>query len=481
MSLNIESLFEHLDEETVNFLINDQFKHNSKTVKEHLERALVELSKEDISQLAPEPQNIFKAFELCPISKVKVCLLGQDPFPGKMSANKGAVMKTVATGLSYSTNKGVPIQPSTRNMYKCLHYQKMIDTIPDHGDLTSWAKQGVLLLNSILTTLIGKSNVHKGIWKAYVQAIIAQLCDRNVTFIALGDVAKKFINESITKDVKIFAWGHPSPLNAMNQTDNPKNFLYSDVFTKVSAMMTINWDPDYLKKDSSNDLDHLKNNQEYLKNNHEEIKDIILPKIQDESEMPENDPTDKRIITPNTKKYSIFTDGAASANGSAKCRASWGFYVVQTIERKHIDIIKRSGIVQALEIAGEKYSSSNNRGELSAIMYAVEYILNNESLKGSFIEIVSDSQYSINCIEDWAPKWLANPTKHSLESKKNMDLIKPVINNLKIIRKTCRVIFKHVRSHKKAPNKDTPEWFYWNGNDIADKLCTSELNPDKDG
>lgn len=454
MSLNIESLFERLDEETVGFLINDQFKYNNKTVKELLEEALIELSKEDVSQLAPEPQNIFKAFELCPISKTKVCLLGQDPFPGKSNG------KTVATGLSYSTNKGIPIQPSTRNMYKCLHHQKLISTIPDHGDLTSWAKQGILLLNSILTTLIGKSNVHKKIWKEYVQAIIAQLCSRNIAFIALGDVAKKFITDSLKNskmnDVKIFSWGHPSPLNSMNQTDNPKNFIYSDVFAKTSAIMTINWDPNIIPeiKNYSNNLDK----KQYL---------------YDESEIPEHDPDIPVDKVENNKKYSVFTDGAASANGSEKCRASWGFYIVQTTEKSHIDIVKKSGIVPALEIAGEKYSSSNNRGELSAILHAVEYILSN--LHNSFIEIVSDSQYSINCVEKWAPNWLANPSKHSLSTKKNMDLIKPIIDKLKIIRNTCRVVFKHVRSHKTAPAKNTLEWFYWNGNDIADQLCTSEL------
>jgi ribonuclease HI len=264
-------------------------------------------------------------------------------------------------------------------------------------------------------------------------------------------------------DVKIFSWGHPSPLNTMNQTDNPKNFIYSDVFAKTSAIMTINWDPNH--------------NMIEIKNYSDQIFGNIDKKqyLYDESEMPERDPAIPVDKFENNKKYSIFTDGAASANGKENCRASYGFYIVQTIENSHVDIVKKSGIVPALEITGEKYSSSNNRGELSAILHAVEYILSN-NLHNSFIEIVSDSQYSINCVEKWAPNWLANPSKHSLSTKKNMDLIKPIIDKLKIIRKTCRVVFKHVRSHKTAPAKNTLEWFYWNGNDIADQLCTSELS-----
>jgi ribonuclease HI len=213
--------------------------------------------------------------------------------------------------------------------------------------------------------------------------------------------------------------------------------MYADVFNKVNEALhvPINWDP---RKSRENAV---------------EVSQIrVVP-----------------INKTNIPRITVFTDGAATANGRANCRASYGYYITGA----ELDV-RKADIVSNAEIRGEKYSSSNNRGELSAIYHATQYLV--ENIKGSDIEIVSDSQYSINCIEVWAHRWLADPVKHSLSEKKNMDIIKPTLDNIVVIQKSNVLSFKHIRSHKNAPlDKNSQEWFYWNGNDIADKLCTTVL------
>ena len=131
----------------------------------------------------PEPQNIFYAFNLCPLDKVKVVIIGQDPYhePGQ------------AHGLCFSVQDGVPVPPSLVNIYKELQ-SDLGCYIPNNGYLKSWADQGVLLLNTSLTVIANKANSHAKIgWEIFTDRVIQVLNEREdpVIFILWGGNARR--------------------------------------------------------------------------------------------------------------------------------------------------------------------------------------------------------------------------------------------------------------------------------------------------
>lgn len=173
----------------------------------------------------PEPENIFRALELTPLSKVKVVIIGQDPYHGIGQAN----------GLCFSVNKGVKLPPSLKNIYKELESDCGIPPVT-HGCLSAWARQGVLLLNSILTVEMGKPASHrdKG-WEELTDAIIQYLAHKEgrppLVFVLWGDYAQKkghMIDES--KHLIIRA-PHPSPLSAH------RGFFGSRPFSKINEFL----------------------------------------------------------------------------------------------------------------------------------------------------------------------------------------------------------------------------------------------------
>lgn len=180
----------------------------------------------DAPGVVPKKDQIFRALELCPLHKVKVVILAQDPYSGPGQAN----------GLAFSVNKGTDLPPSLKNIFKELKDDLGIENT--HGDLSKWAKQGVLLLNSVLTTEIGKPGAHFGKgWEIYTDTIIRQVSDEKdaVIFLLWGKKAqekKSLIN--IEKHVILEA-SHPSPL--------AHDFLGCKHFSKVNELLTepIDW------------------------------------------------------------------------------------------------------------------------------------------------------------------------------------------------------------------------------------------------
>lgn len=156
-------------------------------------------------QIFPPHDLMFKAFELCPLEKVKVVILGQDPYHGNEQAN----------GLAFSVNDGTKIPPSLRNILR--EYNDDLKTSRINPDLTDWAERGVLLLNSVLTVRESKPESHSKIgWQDYTDSIIKQISDKkeNVVFLLWGNYAKtkeKLIDVSKHKVLKAT---HPSPLSA---------------------------------------------------------------------------------------------------------------------------------------------------------------------------------------------------------------------------------------------------------------------------
>lgn len=151
----------------------------------------------------PPAKNIFRAFDLCPIDKVKVVIVGQDPYHGEKQAN----------GLSFAVNKGVTLPPSLKNIYKEIQNDLGITPLPS-GDLSRWASQGVLMLNSVLTVAAGNPASHKEKgWEKFTDAVISTLNDnrQNIVYLLWGKYAQTK-GEVINREKNlVLISGHPSP------------------------------------------------------------------------------------------------------------------------------------------------------------------------------------------------------------------------------------------------------------------------------
>lgn len=178
----------------------------------------------------PEMNNIWQAFQWTPYKDVKVVILGQDPYHGENQAH----------GLSFSVQPGIPLPPSLRNIYKELEDDLGIEPVT-HGYLKSWALQGVLLLNTVLTVRAGQAHSHreKG-WEDLTDEVIRALNEREkpMVFILWGGAAQRkrsMIDES--KHV-ILASSHPSPLSSY------RGFFGSNPFSKANeALQELGQDP----------------------------------------------------------------------------------------------------------------------------------------------------------------------------------------------------------------------------------------------
>jgi len=186
-------------------------------------------------QVFPEPKYLFRAFDLCPVDRVKVVILGQDPYHRVNDYN--------ANGLAFSVNKSDKIPPSLANIYKELKSDLQKDP-PINGDLSSWASQGVLLLNATLTVLANQAGSHqkKG-WEKFTDAVIKKLDETkiNLVFILWGNYAKK---KSVLIDKNkhlILESAHPSPFSANNGFFGSKPFSKCNNYLKKHNLKIINW------------------------------------------------------------------------------------------------------------------------------------------------------------------------------------------------------------------------------------------------
>ncbi|MBJ8497659.1 uracil-DNA glycosylase [Acinetobacter oleivorans] len=172
----------------------------------------------------PPSKQIFSALNTTPLADVKVVILGQDPYHGPNQAN----------GLSFSVQKGIALPPSLRNIFHELHTDLGIPA-PRHGDLTKWATQGVLLLNSVLTVEAGQPTSHqKQGWEAFTDEVIDVLNEQreHVVFILWGAYAQRK-GQRINRDKHlVLTAAHPSPLAA-----NRGGFFGCKVFSKTNQYL----------------------------------------------------------------------------------------------------------------------------------------------------------------------------------------------------------------------------------------------------
>ncbi len=185
-------------------------------------------------EIYPPGKDIFNAFNLCPFNKVKIVILGQDPYHGKNQAN----------GLCFSVNKGISIPPSLKNIYKELK-NNFSDFQYENGDLSYWSSQGVLLLNSILTVRKGLPGSHKDIgWEKFTDLVINIISKRkkNIVFLLWGSFAKSKMNLIENKNQHlILSSTHPSPFSAYNGFFGCNHFKKTNDYLKKNNDKIIKW------------------------------------------------------------------------------------------------------------------------------------------------------------------------------------------------------------------------------------------------
>ncbi|MDB5137378.1 MAG: uracil-DNA glycosylase [Mucilaginibacter sp.] len=185
-------------------------------------------------KIYPKGPDIFNAFSKTPFDKVKVVILGQDPYHGEKQAH----------GLSFSVQKGIATPPSLKNIYKELVTDIPGFVIPNHGDLTEWAEQGVLLLNASLTVKAGTPGSHqKRGWEEFTDTVIKTISEKKsgIVFILWGAFAQAKAELIDQTKHFIIKSPHPSPFSA------DRGFFGSKPFSKTNAILVkegktpINW------------------------------------------------------------------------------------------------------------------------------------------------------------------------------------------------------------------------------------------------
>ena len=178
----------------------------------------------------PAPEHVFSAFELTPFEQVNVLILGQDPYHGDNQAH----------GLCFSVKPGVKTPPSLVNIYKELKDDIGFD-IPNHGYLVPWAKQGILMINAVLTVEAHTANSHKNKgWETFTDAVISKVNQKqeSVIFVLWGGYAKKKLKLIDTNRHTVIQSAHPSPLSARN------GFFGSKPFSQINSVLSQSGKPE---------------------------------------------------------------------------------------------------------------------------------------------------------------------------------------------------------------------------------------------
>lgn len=184
----------------------------------------------------PPQKDIFSAFRFTELSDVKVVILGQDPYHGPNQAH----------GLSFSVRPGVTIPPSLANIYKELLTDITGFERPDHGYLQSWAEQGVLLLNTVLTVEASKAHSHANLgWETFTDKVIAALNENceGIVFLLWGTHAQKKGSFIDRKRHHVLQSPHPSPLSAHRGFLGCRHFSQANQLLEQQSLTPINWMP----------------------------------------------------------------------------------------------------------------------------------------------------------------------------------------------------------------------------------------------
>ena len=181
----------------------------------------------------PAGRNIFRAFDCCPFDKIKVVIIGQDPYHGPGQAN----------GLCFSVGEGVPFPPSLRNILQEVHAD-VGAPIPSSGELERWAEQGVLLLNAVLTVRANEAASHAGRgWERFTDAVVKAIAERKegVVYMLWGSYAQKKGAIADPSKNLILKAVHPSPLSAYRGFFGCKHFSAANDYLTSVGKTPIRW------------------------------------------------------------------------------------------------------------------------------------------------------------------------------------------------------------------------------------------------
>lgn len=181
----------------------------------------------------PAGRNIFRAFDRCPLDKLKVVIIGQDPYHGPGQAN----------GLCFSVAEGVPFPPSLQNILKEVHDDTGAP-IPTSGELERWAEQGVLLLNAVLTVRAHEAASHAGRgWERFTDAVVRAIAERKegVVYMLWGNYAQKKCSIANPERNLILRAVHPSPLSAYRGFFGCKHFSMANDYLRSIGKKPIVW------------------------------------------------------------------------------------------------------------------------------------------------------------------------------------------------------------------------------------------------
>lgn len=211
------------------YLLADEFK---KSYYLKLRQFLISEYKNET--IYPGMYDIFNAMKITPFENVKIVIIGQDPYhePGQ------------AHGLSFSVKKGVAPPPSLINIFREIKSDTGIDNLGKHGELTNWAKSGVLLLNSVLTVKRGIANSHKGKgWEIFTNHVIELLNEREkpVVFMLWGANAKAKKMLITNNRHLVLTAAHPSPLSAYNGFFGCRHFSRANEFLESCGIEAVDW------------------------------------------------------------------------------------------------------------------------------------------------------------------------------------------------------------------------------------------------
>lgn len=390
---------------------------------------LPEIFKQLDSSITPPADKIFEFARLTDFNKIKIVIIGQDPYPRAGDAH----------GLAFSCLTGIPA--SLKNVYKCLLKHKFIDEIPSHGNLEYWASQGVLLLNRALTTTIGKPNAHAELWGPYTTKLITKLAAKKSLIFMLWGASARALNdeEIIGKKSFVYEWTHPSPLAQSRQA-----FIDCDNFTEA--------------------------NKRLIKLGREPIDWNVDP--------PRNEVEVGFGVKASTQV--VFTDGSCEPN--RVCPESVGGYAASFALGSMKDTVLYGCIPNRPVFA------SNQRAEGYAILKTLQYLTKNINEWQDCV-IVSDSDFWIKMHEVYMPMWYRRNGFDAFEEKKNPDLTVALYSAYTALIDEFQksVSFKHVKSHNKLGwskyPEDSYEYFCWSNNDYVDQMASyarKSLKPGED-
>ena len=184
-------------------------------------------------EVFPAGRNIFRAFDKCPFEKLKVVIIGQDPYHGEGQAN----------GLCFSVNEGVPFPPSLKNIFKEVSDDIGVP-VPRSGELDRWAEQGVLMLNAVLTVRAHNAASHAGYgWERFTDAVVKAIAERKqgVVYMLWGSYAQRKGAIANPKQNLILHAVHPSPLSAYRGFFGCKHFSQANNYLISIGKEPIEW------------------------------------------------------------------------------------------------------------------------------------------------------------------------------------------------------------------------------------------------